>query len=115
MAAKKPKKARSPAQRTTQVPPAPADAPPAGEPALSFPVVGIGASAGGLEAFKKFFAAVPPDCGLAFVLIPHLDPKHESLMVELMAKYTAMPVVEAREGMAVAANHVYIIPPNKYM
>ena len=73
------------------------------------------ASAGGLDAFKKFFTAMPPDSGIAFVLIPHLDPKHESLMVELLARHTSMPVVEAAEGMDVEANHVYIIPPNKYM
>ena len=65
---------------------------------LGFPVVGIGASAGGLDAFKKFFKAMPADCGMAFVLVPHLDPKHDSLMVELLARQTAMPVVEAGEG-----------------
>ena len=58
---------------------------------------------------------MPADSGVAFVLIPHLDPKHESLMVELLARCTKMPVVEATDGMAVEANHVYIIPPNKYM
>jgi two-component system CheB/CheR fusion protein len=79
------------------------------------PVVGMGASAGGLDAFKKFFSAMPADSGVAFVLIPHLDPTHESLMVELLARQTTMPVVEAKEGMRVEANHVYIIPPNKYM
>jgi two-component system CheB/CheR fusion protein len=79
------------------------------------PVVGIGASAGGLDAFKKFFQAMPSQSGMAFVLIPHLDPTHESLMVELLRKYTPMPVVEAGEGMAVEANYVYIIPPNKYL
>ena len=79
------------------------------------PVAGIGASAGGLDAFKKFFAAMPADSGVAFVLIPHLDPKHESLMVELLARYTKMPVVEATDGLAVEANRVYILPPNKYM
>lgn len=79
------------------------------------PVAGMGASAGGLDAFKKFFAAMPADSGVAFVLIPHLDPKHESLMVELLARYTKMPVVEATDGMIVEANCVYIIPPNKYM
>lgn len=79
------------------------------------PIVGIGASAGGLDAFKKFFAAMPDGSGLAFVLIPHLDPKHESLMVELIARHTPMPVVEAGEGMAVEPNHVYVLPPNKYM
>lgn len=79
------------------------------------PVAGIGASAGGLDAFKRFFGAMPADSGVAFVLIPHLDPKHESLMVELLARYTKMPVVEATDGMAVEANRVHIIPPNKYM
>jgi two-component system CheB/CheR fusion protein len=79
------------------------------------PVAGIGASAGGLNALKKFFVAMPADSGVGFVLIPHLDPKHESLMVELLARCTKMPVVEATAGMAVEANRVYIIPPNKYM
>jgi two-component system CheB/CheR fusion protein len=79
------------------------------------PIVGIGASAGGLDAFKRFFSAMPPDSGIAFVLVPHLDPAHKSLMVELLARHTAMPVVEAEHHMAVEANHVYIIPPDKYM
>jgi two-component system CheB/CheR fusion protein len=79
------------------------------------PVAGIGASAGGLDAFKKFFAAMPPDSGIAFVLVPHLDPAHKSLMVELLARHTTMPVVEAENDLPVEANHVYIIPPNKYM
>jgi PAS domain S-box-containing protein len=73
------------------------------------------ASAGGLDAFKKFFRAMPADSGIAFVLIPHLDPRHESLMVELMGRHTTMPVVEAADGMAVEANHFYIIPPNKHI
>jgi two-component system CheB/CheR fusion protein len=79
------------------------------------PVAGIGASAGGLDAFKKFFAAMPADSGIAFVLVPHLDPTHKSLMVELLARHTTMPVVEVENDMPVEANHVYIIPPNKYM
>jgi two-component system, chemotaxis family, CheB/CheR fusion protein len=78
-------------------------------------VVGMGASAGGLDAFKKFLAAMPSDSGLAFVLVPHLDPTHESLMVTLLAKHTAMPVAEALEGVLVEADHVYVLPPNKYM
>jgi len=78
----------------------------------AFPVVGIGASAGGLDAFKKLLSAMPVDSGMAFVLIPHLDPTHESLMVELLAKQTAMPVREAQDGMPVRPNHVYVIPPN---
>lgn len=82
---------------------------------LGPPVVGIGASAGGLDAFKTFFTALSPDSGIAFVLIPHLDPAHKSLMVELLARHTTMPVVEVENDMPTEANHVYIIPPNKYM
>ncbi len=80
-----------------------------------FPVVGIGASAGGLEALKKLFAAMPPDSGLAFVLVPHLDPAHESLMAPLLARCTAMPVMEAQDGMRIEVDHVYVIPPNEYL
>ena len=58
----------------------------------AFPIVGIGASAGGLDALKRLLGAMPADSGMAFVLIPHLDPTHESLMAELLAKQTAMPV-----------------------
>ena len=90
--------------------------PPVSEPGQAgLPVAGIGASAGGLDAFKKFFSAMPADSGIAFVLIPHLDPRHESLMVELISRHTKMPVAEAQDGAQVEANHVYIIPPNKYM
>jgi two-component system CheB/CheR fusion protein len=79
------------------------------------PVVGIGASAGGLAAFQRFFAALPPDSGLAFVLVPHLDPRHESMMAALIARHTPMPVAEVTEGTPVEANRVYVIPPNKYV
>lgn len=129
MAAKKSRKGAKasketkPAQQTVRASEQPEESPPTtptapveskpGQPGP--PVAGIGASAGGLDAFKKFFAAMPADSGVAFVLIPHLDPKHESLMVELLARQTKMPVVEATDGMAVEANRVYIIPPNKYM
>ncbi len=84
------------------------------EPAAA-PIVAIGASAGGLDAFKRFLAAAPLDSGMAFVLVPHLDPTHESLMVELLAKQTRMPVHEASEGMAIEPDHVYVIPPGKYL
>lgn len=79
------------------------------------PVAGIVASAGGLEAFKKLVTAMPADSGIALVLVPHLDPSRESLMVELLARHTTMPVAEATNGMPVVSNHIYIIPPNKYM
>jgi two-component system, chemotaxis family, CheB/CheR fusion protein len=73
-------------------------------------VVGIGASAGGLTAFKDFFAAMPGDTGMAFVLVQHLDPQHPSMLVELLRPQTRMPVTEAKDGMAVVANAIYIIP-----
>ena len=79
------------------------------------PVVGIGASAGGLGAFKTFFSHIPDDSGLVFVLVPHLDPTHPSLMDELLGRYTGMPVCEAEDGMKVECNHVYIIPPGRYL
>ena len=78
-------------------------------------IVGIGASAGSLDAFKKLFAAMPRDSGIAFVLIPHLDPTHERLIPELIARYTSIPVVEATEGMPVEADRVYVNPPNEDM
>jgi two-component system CheB/CheR fusion protein len=78
-------------------------------------VVGIGASAGGLDAFKRFLSAMPPRSGMAFVLVPHLDPDHKSMMPELLARMTPMPVAEAQNGKAIEANRVYIIPPNRYL
>ncbi len=79
----------------------------------SFPIVGIGASAGGLEAYEHFFQHMPPDSGMAFILVPHLDPGHTSLMTSLMKKFTPMKVVEIKDGMKIAPNCVYVIPPNK--
>jgi two-component system CheB/CheR fusion protein len=81
----------------------------------SFPIVGIGASAGGLEALKEFFTAMPADNGMAFVVIQHLDPSHVSHMSELLAKFTDMRVVQAEDQMALDANSVYTIPPNKFL
>ncbi len=75
-------------------------------------IVGIGASAGGLEAYKAFLERMPADSGMAFVLVQHLDPHHKSMLVELLGRQTAMPVVEARDRAPVAANHVYVIPPD---
>ena len=76
-----------------------------------FPIVGIGASAGGLDAFKALLATLPPDTGMAFVLIQHLDPLHASLMAELLSSHTTMPVTPAAEGAWIEPNHVYLIPP----
>ena len=81
----------------------------------SFPIVGMGASAGGLEAFELFFANMPSDSGMAFVLAPHLDPTHKSMMVDLLKRCTEMEVLEVGDGMEVQVNHLYVIPPNKDM
>ena len=126
MVTKKP--ATKPSPRPT-VKPAAKRIPPASPPAASdqeettgavatppdFPIVGIGASAGGLEAFDVFFRACPMDTGLGFVLVPHLDPGHVSLLTEILQRSTAMPVVEALNQIAVEPNHVYVIPPNREM
>ena len=75
-------------------------------------IVGIGASAGGLEAFKSFFAHLPPDSGMAFVLVQHLSPDHESLLTEILAKDAPIPVVEAKHDMRLEPNRVHVIPPD---
>ena len=75
--------------------------------------VGIGASAGGLEAIETFFKQMPPQSNLAFIVVQHLSPDYKSLMVELLSKKTAMPVHRAEDGMEVLANNVYLIPPKK--
>ncbi len=80
-----------------------------------FPVVGIGASAGGLNAFKKLLKAIPENSGMAYVLVQHLDPKHESLLPEILQKVTTIPVVEIADDMKVMPNHIYVIPSNKIM
>ena len=107
--------------------------PPAQEPALEpaqadetqqhdttaqgFPIVGIGASAGGLAAFEAFFSAMPVDseCGMAFVLVQHLAPDHKSILSDLVKRYTRMQVTEVEDGMEVRPNCAYIIPPNHDM
>lgn len=78
-----------------------------------FPVVGVVASAGGLNAFKKFLEAMPEDSGVAVILIPHLDPTHKSLMVPLLSRQTKLPVCEAADGMVVQPNRIYVIPANR--
>ena len=84
---------------------------------LSFPVVGIGASAGGLAAFEAFFSGMPADVDpdMAFVLVQHLAPDHKSILTELIRRYTRMQVFEVEDGMAVKPNCAYIIPPNRDM
>jgi two-component system CheB/CheR fusion protein len=80
-----------------------------------FPVVGIGASAGGLDAFKKLLKAIPEKSGMAYVLVQHLDPNHESLLPELLQKVTRIPVLEISDDIKVMPDHIYVIPRNKMM
>ena len=87
------------------------------EDTAGFPIVGIGASAGGLTAFEAFFSAMPGDAdpGMAFILVQHLAPDHKSLLSELVRRYTRMRVYEVEDGMKVHPNCAYIIPPNRDM
>ena len=80
-----------------------------------FYIVGMGGSAGGLEAFGQFFTHMPTDSGMAFVLVPHLDPTHKGMMPELLQRFTRMQVFQAEDGMKVSPDCVYVIPPNKDM
>ena len=79
---------------------------------MASPIVALGASAGGLEALFELFSALPPSTGASFVVIQHLDREHRSLLKELLAKKTQMPVAQIEEGQELLANHVYVIPPN---
>ena len=94
---------------------APATDGPEHQSGADFPIVGIGASAGGLEAFTKLLHKLPVNTGLALVLIQHLDPKHESILASLLSRATRMPVHEIKHKMQVRPNHVYVIPPNANM
>src|SRR6516162_6004005 len=85
------------------------------EETLSVPVVGVGASAGGLEAFTQMLRALPVDTGMAFVLVQHLAPTHASMLTEILSQATSMPVAEVQDQMPVEPNHVYIIPPGTNM
>ena len=86
-------------------------------PEKHFPIVGIGASAGGLAAFEAFFSGMPADTdpGMAFVLVQHLAPDHKSILTDLIRRYTRMQVFEVEDGMVVRPNCAYIIPPNRDM
>ena len=80
-----------------------------------FPVVAIGASAGGLDACRKLLDALPSVNGMAFIIVQHLDPSHDSMMVDLLAGHTSMPVLLATDGMAIECERVYVIPPGVYL
>ena len=95
----------------SEAPPPQSDDPRAAD--QSFPIVGIGASAGGLEALELFLKNVPANSGMAFVIVQHLDPTHKGIMVELLQRATPMPVVQIRDRMKVKPDYVYMIPPNR--
>jgi len=96
-------------------PSAPEPAPSAAQKSPSFPIVGIGASAGGLEAFSELLRALPTDTGMAFVLVQHLSPSHPSQLADILSRITAMPVMEVQDEPQVQPNQVYVIPPNRDM
>ena len=81
----------------------------------NFPVVGLGASAGGLDAFRRLLGALPSGTGMAFILIQHLDPTHPSMMVDLLAGHTPLTVQQAADRMPLEPEHVYLIPPGTYL
>src|SRR5262245_50755379 len=110
---RKPKKQR--AARRPESPPPPALEMDDGQIAPSRPrmtIVGIGASAGGLDAFSQLLHALPPDPGLAIVFVQHLAPQHDSALASLLSMQTRLPVIQASDGMQLEPNHVYVIPPN---
>ncbi len=106
---RKTKKTRPPLKSRVE----PASGPPRNS--NDFRVVGIGASAGGLDACRSFLDALPADFGMAFILIQHLDPTHESMMVDLLAGHTSMTVIQATDGMPIGRDHLYVIPPGTYL
>ena len=91
-------------------------APKSEEPAkASLLVVGVGASAGGLEACRKLMGTVPRNTGIAFILVQHLDPSHESMMVDLLSTHTALTVCQAKDELPIEGDHLYVIPPGTYL
>ena len=99
------KKSSSAARRETAASPA----------SVMFPIVGIGASAGGLEALEQFLGCVPAGSGMAFVIVQHLDPTHKGIMAELLQRATGMKVIQVKDRTRVRPDCVYVIPPNKDM
>src|SRR5216684_1594073 len=105
-------KGASPAPQadSASLPPGMEDDEPAQAP--GFPIVGVGASAGGLEAFTRLLQHLPGSTGMGFVFIQHLAPQHPSMLASILSRATAMPVMEVTQGTPVRPDHVYVIPPN---
>lgn len=98
-----------------RVPKVDASTPPSASGVDAFPVVGVGASAGGLEAFTDLLSALPARVGVALLVVQHLDPKQQSRLVDILARSSKMPVVEAARGALLEPDHVYVMPPNTTM
>src|SRR5262245_35260474 len=106
---KKPKDNKTGQSRTKELAPAPKDTTSMQSDGEPCPVVGIGASAGGLEAFTDLLQHLPPDPGFAVIFVQHLDPKHASILTELLSRSTRMRVQQIRDSMAIRPNEVYVI------
>jgi two-component system, chemotaxis family, CheB/CheR fusion protein len=106
-------KRKTAAQKTAPSKPGTGPTPAAKPAQAAFPIVGLGASAGGLEALEQFLKNVPPGSGLAYVVVQHLDPTHKGILVELLQRCTPMPVLQIKDRMKVKPNNVYVIPPNR--
>ena len=112
MKGQSPRQAEAARQRPSQRPSARHSTPPRND---NFPVVGLGASAGGLDAFRRLLGALPSGSGMAFILIQHLDPTHPSMMVDLLTRHTPLTVQQAADRMPLEPEHVYLIPPGAYL
>ncbi|MEY4545624.1 MAG: hypothetical protein RL685_1819 [Pseudomonadota bacterium] len=117
-----PRAARRNVSQIAKIPEAPSTAAPlvpemplSPAPRVTFPIVGIGTSAGGLEALEQFLHHVPEQSGMAFVVVQHLDSAHKGMLVELLQRSSSVPVEQAQDGVLVRTDHVYVIPPGKDM
>ncbi len=109
------KRESAPVRRRKKPASAVPQATPSPQASASFPIVGIGASAGGLEALEHFLGRVPAASGMAFVIVQHLDPTHKGIMPELLQRVTRMKVIQVRDRTTVRPECVYVIPPNRDM
>ncbi|HSI83295.1 MAG: chemotaxis protein CheB [Candidatus Methylacidiphilales bacterium] len=100
-------------ERTHIVPPPPESSGPQSQPSTHVPIVGVGSSAGGLEALELLLSKVPIDSGIAWVVIQHMDPTQKGLLVEILQRKASVPVLEIRDGVKIRPNHVYVTPANK--